>query len=1396
MAVLPYTSEEFIALLNNAVTQYQNTVNEATRAVGSAAEAAKAAIEAVQAKAGVDADLVQIQGLKTEINTLAGETRDNAARAVESASSASSSAAVAIQYSGNPARPIDGTWWIWDAGQQNYIDTGIKSVLSITQSYSSVEEMEADAASHTDGDLVIIASTPNDPDNSKLFVHNGVEWVYLSDLSGMEGVGIASIQLTSGDHSAGTMDTYTITLTDSREFTIEVFNGRDGNGVESVTLKSGNHASGTDDVYVMKFTDGSEVEFPIHNGEVGPQGPQGETGEQGPQGEVGPQGPIGVGISSVALTSGTHAPGTLDTYTITFSNGTKTTFDVYNGMDGEAENSVRLEESYKPELISPLSGHISYLNDRFLVVPYPTSAYIFNYSFDGFNWEKTTGSPRTLSYKMTIYGNGVYLSFPAAGSTYGGRSTNGVIWQQMSLPTQATYRSVAFGAGKFILARENFETIYSSVDGLSWNEINLPIKTTWYLCYGADKFVAVPTYSNPPEEAILYSTDGTEWDKLSFEAGSPHASGDGHFVFANNRFVAADVKSGKTWYSEDGLSWESGGTIPTESVVGYVSDIAYGNGTYVMLYQRTNEAVYSHDLITWESIPLPEGVKIQNVAFGDGKFVASLNGTQALIFSYDGITWYDTVPAKLVTPSGKDITEEVQTLLTAETAEAENSVRLQEGSQIALTGAQRWNCSVFADDRFVISGVRSEYIDYSFDGMTWDDNRATFEPSTANFESRQIVYGNGVLVVGGTTSAYMYSEDKGRTWTRGPNFTYTVTHIYGFGGGVFVAIRTGGSQRYYSYDGKEWLSGSGGGSYTWTDVTYGNGQFIAVTSNNTESMYSLDGITWRSRNTGQSVVKGTSIAYGDDKFVVIMANSDDYMTSSDDGVTWELSKLPEALTWNKIRYCGDAFFATATGTDRMARSTDGLNWEMITLPASGDWIVPAYGNGVYMTALNNSDIVLYSTDGINWTDTTPETLVLKSGEDVTDKIRSIVGGGGSGGGDTSAIEAELAEVKSELGGKADTTYVDSQFSGVSSALAGKADNSALAAKADTSYVNTELAKKADATALDSKADKTELDKYLPLTGGTLTGNLTGQYLTGTWVKTTSTTNLNKAPEKVAVLDTSGWIYYRTPAELREDIGAQAQLKGTAGQMVGFDSAGNAVAQAVPATGMTQEQADARYMQRPVLNDMSWATISKISEAGLAPLFWNIGDEKDIVVNGETLTLQIYDFNHDDLTGGGKAGITFGMKNLMAETRAMNNSNTNVGGFTGSVMYDWMQNTLYPALPEELKTVIKAVYKKTSAGNKSTTINTDSMKIFLFSAIENGTKTTTDVYKEEGETYPIFTDSVSRIKNLANGEGSAEYWWSRSPSTTNSTSFASINRNGVDYTATALQSYGVCFGFCV
>ncbi len=104
------------------------------------------------------------------------------------------------------------------------------------------------------------------------------------------------------------------------------------------------------DTYTITYTDGTTTTFTVTNGAQGVQGIQGEKGEDGQTPVItiqngnwfinsqdtnvkaeGVKGETGNGISSIEKTS---TEGLVDTYTITYTDGTTTTFTVTNGAQG------------------------------------------------------------------------------------------------------------------------------------------------------------------------------------------------------------------------------------------------------------------------------------------------------------------------------------------------------------------------------------------------------------------------------------------------------------------------------------------------------------------------------------------------------------------------------------------------------------------------------------------------------------------------------------------------------------------------------------------------------------------------------------------------------------------------------------------------------------------------------------------------------------------------------------------------------------------------------------------------------------------------------------------------------------------------------------------------------
>ena len=235
---------------------------------------------------------------------------------------------------------------------------------------------------------------------------------------------------------------------------------------------------------------------------------------------------------------------------------------------------------------------------------------------------------------------------------------------------------------------------------------------------------------------------------------------------------------------------------------------------------------------------------------------------------------------------------------------------------------------------------------------------------------------------------------------------------------------------------------------------------------------------------------------------------------------------------------------------------------------------------------------------------------------------------------------------------------------------------------------------------------------------------------------------------------------------------------------------------------------------------SWAQIAALSESGAAKTYFSVGDEKTIeLTTGEEITLVILGFNHDDLTGGGKAGITIGMKNLLATTYRMNATSTNAGGWNNSQMRTSTMATLLSQLPVDLRNVVKQVNKKATAGGTSQSITTSADKLFLlamseiFSAtsIENSATSTiadyADAYNAEGTQYEYYrnligdnnggtTANANLIKKLSNGGGSATIWWLRSASVGSNYGFRCVDSAGGGSGGAVNVAYGVSFGFCV
>ena len=268
-----------------------------------------------------------------------------------------------------------------------------------------------------------------------------------------------------------------------------------------------------------------------------------------------------------------------------------------------------------------------------------------------------------------------------------------------------------------------------------------------------------------------------------------------------------------------------------------------------------------------------------------------------------------------------------------------------------------------------------------------------------------------------------------------------------YGAGKFVAIGENTNVTAYSTDGITWVQGTIlTASQNWQDIAYGGGKFVAISSSQTQA-YSTDGITWTL--TTQTISNQlVSVAYGDGKFIAVGKSSIGYLTSVD-GITWTsvdfTVNIPGYFT--SICYGNQGFMAvTSTKTGLFIGRTIATP----DLPSDEEWSsVVAIGNN-YVAMTKSSNIIAYSSyPSRDWT---KDTIANKTGT-----WYAMVGAKNTaymlpyGDQFYLSVDANNFLIDNDI---ATETYVDSKIP----------DTSDLASKSD-------------------------LDSYLPLSGGTMTGNI-------------------------------------------------------------------------------------------------------------------------------------------------------------------------------------------------------------------------------------------------------------------------------------------------------------------
>lgn len=213
-----------------------------------------------------------------------------------------------------------------------------------------------------------------------------------------------------------------------------------------------------------------------------------------------------------------------------------------------------------------------------------------------------------------------------------------------------------------------------------------------------------------------------------------------------------------------------------------------------------------------------------------------------------------------------------------------------------------------------------------------------------------------------------------------------------------------------------------------------------------------------------------------------------------------------------------------------------------------------------------------------------------------------------------------------------------------------------------------------------------------------------------------------------------------------------------------------------------------------LSEWTWQQVIDLCNSELdVEEYFAIGDEKNVVLTtGETVPFVIGDFYHNPITGTRRnAAIAFTSKNCLNTTYAINDTQTNAGGWDGSKMRNTHMVNILNTFPAELRAekAIKTVKVAASAGGKSTSLIISSDKLRLHSVTELGL--VNSIAAIEGTVYPYYA-SGNRTKTINGASGT---YWTRTPALDGTNTFCYVYPPSAvysSYTDNSSRGVPICF----
>ena len=276
----------------------------------------------------------------------------------------------------------------------------------------------------------------------------------------------------------------------------------------------------------------------------------------------------------------------------------------------------------------------------------------------------TVNSVTGAIIEFDFEGSGQAGKFLAIGAgTNGAVSVDGETWTAEVLPTLAggNWSSIAdglqddgsstFQPSVVVVVADGDSTVAYSADTDTWSTSTLPAGfntgSDTRIAYGnivgttTNRFVVI---GSADTDIARSENGGQTW---TLESTALPNIGYDAIAYGAGKFVALRSSTTDASYSADGITWT---TVTLPGTLSAATDIVWGNGKFVAL-GGTNGIMYSLDGVTWyeNTLTLPLAVTERKLAYGQGTFVITSDDTDQVQYSHDGVYWQSYTLATTIT---------------------------------------------------------------------------------------------------------------------------------------------------------------------------------------------------------------------------------------------------------------------------------------------------------------------------------------------------------------------------------------------------------------------------------------------------------------------------------------------------------------------------------------------------------------------------------------------------------------------------------------------------------------------------------------------------------------------------------------------------------------------------